>query len=102
MGWFRSEAAQDRAIERLSGNMAELADVVNGLVSAQKRLELEWVETYDKVRHQLSRMARRGDLTVPINDAVIVDPAVPEDDGIDPVSAKILARRNRGRPGATE
>jgi len=98
---FRSTRAIDRAIERLSGNLAELTDVVNGLVSAQKRLELEWVETYDKVRHQLSRMARRGDLTGPINDAVIVDPPVSDETEIDPVSAKILERRNRGRPGAT-
>lgn len=84
-----------RATERLEDRLDGLMAQVNELQSANKRLQLEWTETYDKVRHQLSRMARRGDLEKTTNGDEIVDPAADEDAGVDPISAKIHARRNR-------
>jgi len=93
---FRSEKRTIRAIERLADGLTALTSEVNELKSANKRLELEWVETYDKVRHQLSRMARRGTLDKGANDAEIVDPEASDEPILDPISAKIHERRNRG------
>jgi len=92
---FRSEKRAILAIERLQDSLTLLTEKVGLLESANKRLELEWVETYDKIRHQLSRMARRGDLT---NGKDPVEPVLKDEDGppeMDPISAKIHARRNR-------
>jgi len=86
-----------RATERLEDDLKVLRVVVDELRSANKRLQLEWTETYDKVRHQLSRMARRGDLSSSTVDAPI-PPETPteEVETVDPISKKILDRRNRG------
>lgn len=73
----------------------ELAGKVAALESAAKKLELEWVETYDKIRHQLSRMARRGDLKPPTGNGEIVDEKDTEESQVDPISAGIHARRGR-------
>ncbi len=99
---FRSEKRAFRAIERLEDDLKAVRTQVTDLASANKRLELEWVETYDKVRHQLSRMARRGDLS----NGKDPEPIVPEDANaepeVDPISAKIHARRSRGFLGRTQ
>ena len=96
-GVYRSTQRTIRAIEKLEENCKELEDKVHALMSAHKRLELEWVETYDKVRHQLSRMARRGTLGNDLEEVPMIEPAGTEEDQLDPVSAKILQRRNRGK-----
>lgn len=92
---FRSEKRAILAVERLEDSLVALRSRLDGLESANKKLELEWTETYDKIRHQLSRMARRGDLSKSTNGQENVDPEVPQEDEIDPISAKIHARRNR-------
>jgi len=90
--------ALDKAVKRLTVHMEDLSARVASLETANRSLQLEYVELYDKVRHQMSRMARRAP----------VDPApaeeVPADLdgaasalGVDPISAKILARRGIGR-----
>jgi len=81
--------------------LATLTADVRTLESANKKLELEWTETYDKIRHQLSRMARRGDLTNGKDPIPNVDEGAAEDAEMDPISAKIHARRNRGFLGRT-
>ncbi len=96
-GVYRSTQRTIRAIEKLEEDCKELRDDVHALESAHKRLELEWVETYDKVRHQLSRMARRGTLGNDLEEVPMIEPPGNEEDQIDPISAKILQRRNRGR-----
>jgi len=83
------------AIGALQVDLRKLKSTVDDLQAANKRLELEWVETYDKVRHQLSRMARRGDLAKSNGDDVIVPPDANVEAGMDPISAGIHARRNR-------
>jgi len=96
MGWFRSEKRTILAVERLEDGLSGLKSRVDALESTSKKLELEWVETYDKIRHQLSRMARRGDLTNGKGSDPNVDPEPTEDAGMDPISARIHARRSRG------
>lgn len=90
-----------RAAERLEDRFDVLTSQVNELESANKRLQLEWVETYDKVRHQLSRMARRGDLSNGKGSDEIVDEAKNAEPEVDAISAKIHERRNRGFLGRT-
>jgi len=84
-----------RAAERLEDRFVVLTSQVNELESANKRLQLEWTETYDKVRHQLSRMARRGDLSNGKGSDEIVDETASGEPEMDAISKKIHARRNR-------
>lgn len=94
MRLFGSTKQQDLAIEMLEESFVRMTRDVDDLKSANKRLQLEWAETYDKVSHQMSRMARRKDLVPP-------PPAGPGEDleadgtevGVDPVSRSILRRR---------
>lgn len=92
---FGSEKRANLALERLEDNLKALRVRVDELESAGKRLQLEWNETYDKVRHQMSRMARRGDLARASNGQEIVDETANDEPEVDPISAKILARRGR-------
>jgi len=94
MPLFRSEKRAILAIERLDNRLKELTSDVQALQAANKRLELEWTETYDKVRHQMSRMARRGDLPPTDAGKPEVGAGNSETDGMDPISAGIHARRN--------
>ena len=92
---FRSEKRAFLVIEKLGDSLAAQLIRIETLERANKKLELEWVETYDKIRHQLSRMARRGDLLKGNGSDEIVDENASEDGKMDPISAKIHARRNR-------
>ena len=61
------------------------------LKSANKHLELEWEELYDKVRRQMSRMSKRSAVDAPpLSNGEDVEPA---DDGLDPISRSIMLRR---------
>jgi len=92
---FRSAKRAILAVERLQDSLGDLKGRVADLESAHKKLELEWTETYDKIRHQLSRMARRGDLSNGKDPEAIVPPEGAEEPEMDPISARIHARRNR-------
>jgi len=90
--------ARKRAAEDLSYRLGVLFTEVENLKSAQKRIELEWEELYDKVRHQMSRMARR--FSTEKKELGNGEEPLPDDSetsGMDPISAKIHERRNRGR-----
>jgi len=95
MSLFGSEKRAILAAERLADSLQDLKGRVTDLESASKKLELEWVETYDKIRHQLSRMARRGDLKPPIGNGEIVDETVNQTPQVDAISAGIHARRSK-------
>jgi len=95
MPLFGSDKRTIRAVERLQDSLQALTGKVDALESASRKLELEWVETYDKIRHQMSRMARRGDLGKGKAAEEIVDPEVNDEPVMDPISAGIHARRNR-------
>ncbi len=77
----------------------ELQARVDKLETAFKSLDLEWSSTYDKFRSILARIAKREER---LRDASEVDSsagsqegALPAPSSLDPISRKILARRNR-------
>jgi len=92
---FRSEKRTILAVERLEDSLVALTGKVDALDSTVRKLQLEWIETYDKIRHQLSRMARRGDLKPPPGNGEIVDEGGDDEPKVDPISAGIHARRGR-------
>jgi len=93
MGVFRTQKALERLEDRLQRSEQLCAD----LDRTSKKLNLEFIELYDKVSRQMSRMAKRyavdskesQDLTPAITDGL-------DTDELDPVSASIHARRARG------
>jgi len=101
MPLFRSDKRANLAVERLENDLKALSSDVRTLQAANKRLELEWTETYDKVRHQMSRMARRGDLPPAGNGEEVTAPVDDGEPQMDPISAGIHARRNRTFIGRT-
>lgn len=89
-----------RAVEKLEEGLESLRIAVDELERSFRALELEWIETYDKVRHQMSRMAKRYAPPKPPGNGQgsneFVDPEAPQEDGTDRISAEIHKRRNRG------
>jgi len=89
--------ATNKAIDRLSDGLKRLADDVADLQRDRKKLDLEFTDLYDKVRHQMSRMAKRDALASKNNgDIPPLGAEVVDDDELDPISAKIHAQRTRG------
>jgi len=87
--------ATKKAIAALAFRLGELDSDVRTLKTANKHLELEWEELYDKVRRQMSRMSKRSAVDAPpLNDETVAEEP---DDGIDPISREILARRGGPR-----
>ena len=85
-----------KAVERLEHRIAALETAHDKLGSTIRRLELEYIELYDKVRHQMSRMAKRYAPDPPtLNDTTAV---VGKDDHLDPISRRILEQRRATRP----
>jgi len=92
MGLF----GDSRTLERLEDRIAKLEALCDDSERTVRSLKLEYVELYDKVRHQMSRMAKRAAVDEQFaNDAEVLEPP---DDGIDPISRNILAQRNAPRP----
>lgn len=86
---------QQRAIDRLYDRLKTVSDDVADLQRGSRKLDLEFTELYDKVRHQMSRMAKRDAVAAKINGE---DEALdPVDDGIDPISRSIMLRRGMVR-----
>ena len=84
------------AVETLEDRCRALEHRCEDLERSHKGLALEWEELYDKVRHQMSRMSRRAKADSPERPNG-PDPGTEPEDGqsVDPISARILARRNR-------
>jgi len=83
-----------KALESLSSRLGELETQVRTLKSANKHLELEWEELYDKVKRQMSRMSKR----YAVDARESTETSEPELSGgggnsVDPISARILRRR---------
>jgi len=94
MGLF----ATKKAVAALAFRLGELDSEVRTLKTANKHLELEWEELYDKVRRQMSRMSKRSavDAKPLVNDEEVIGP----DDGVDEISRNILALRAAPRSAA--
>ena len=93
MGLF----AVKKDVVDLSTRLGALQSEIQKLKTANKHLELEWEELYDKVRRQMARMSKRYAVDAKENGEL--PPIAAEelsDDEIDPISAKIHARRSRG------
>ena len=90
MGIFGSLGAVVRLERRLDDVENQCAD----LKREAKKLDLEFTEIYDKVSHQMSRMAKRGADRAKKN-GPDPDPEVPISplDGLDPISRAIHERR---------
>ena len=93
--------ATSKAVASLAFRLGELSVEVRELKTAHKHLEMEWDELYDKVRHQMARMSRRAKLEPLTNGEELEEtPDNTDSLSVDPISAKILARRNRGTPSS--
>jgi len=87
-----------KALERIEDRLAKQEALSDDLAREVRGLKLEYIELYDKVRHQMSRMAKR---------TAVAQRAEPEheqvdepDDGVDPISRNILALRGGPRTAA--
>jgi len=83
--------ATKKAVADLAFRLGELNSEVRTLKTANKHLELEWEELYDKVRRQMSRMSKRSAIDAPPlpNNEEVLE----ADDGVDPISRSIMLRR---------
>lgn len=85
-----------KAAPGIDERLTVLEGKVRDLKTANKHLELEWEELYDKVRRQMSRMSKRSAIDAPPlvpDEPVVIAP----DDGLDEISRGILALRNAPR-----
>jgi len=90
-----------KAIGRLEDRLRKLQNEVDDLERGAKKLNLEFTELYDKVSHQMSRMAKRHARAEKENPTEETEIASANSlDGIDPVSRSIMLRR--GIPGAVK
>jgi len=85
---------------QVSDRLSTIEGDIRKLQTSQKHLELEWTELYDKVRHAMSRISKRAERA---EKAAALEPEFGNGADqleapvfVDPISAKILARRERG------
>jgi len=89
--------ARQKAAERLEHRLMKLEDLCSGLERDRRKLDLEFTELYDKVRHQMSRMAKRASADAKQNGEDLPVPEVPDEFAhLDPVSRSIMMRRAKG------
>jgi len=92
---------QQKSIDRLEDRLRSLEIKCDDLERAKKSLDMEFTELYDKVSHQMSRMAKRYGRAEKAGEVTEEEPAnngpFP---GVDPISRSIMLRRARG--GMTE
>lgn len=87
---------QQKRVEMLEEDLRALRNKVETLESKGRSLELEYVDLYDKVKRQMSRMAKRYAVDQSENETT--NPPTNADsrlDGLDPVSKSIMLRRAR-------
>jgi len=94
MGLFRA----DKTLAHLQDRLAKQETLSDDLAREVRGLKLEYIELYDKVRHQMSRMAKRS--AVVTRERIEEEVDEPTGDTIDPISAKILALRGGPRSSA--
>ena len=91
---------EQKAVERVLDRLGTLEDTCADLQRKSRKLELEFTELYDKVSHQMGRMAKRyaaaakenGPLEEPTQDTSPLD-------SLDPISRSIMLRRGGYRGG---
>jgi len=83
-----------KTLDRLEDRLARVETLCSDLQRESRKLELEFTDLYDKVRHQMSRMAKRDAASRKENGPT--PPEEPVDDEYrhtDTISASILRRR---------
>jgi len=89
-----------RAFERLDDRLQRVEQLCADLQREHKSLDLEFTELYDKVRRQMSRMAKRYAVDQKENgEAIVPDPDSSLSDSPDPISRSIMLRRARQAGG---
>jgi len=85
----------NKALERVEDRLAKIETLCSDLKREQRSLGLEYIELYDKVKRQMSRMAKRSAVDAQENndEEVVEEPT----DGLDPISRSIMMRRGMGR-----
>lgn len=85
---------QQKTIDRLEDRLRSLELKCEDLERAKKGLDLEFTELYDKVSHQMSRMAKRYARATPDTPSEI-DPETANSSfsHMDPISQSIMLRR---------
>ena len=93
MGLF----ATQRTLDRLEDRLRSLELKCDDLERAKKSLNMEFTELYDKVSHQMSRMAKRYSRAEKTNGEIAeVQESNTDFPSADPISRSILMRRSRG------
>jgi len=85
-----------KTLDRLEDRLRSMETKCDDIERHARNLNLEFTELYDKVSHQMSRMAKRYARQQKENGGeelteLETEPA----DGLDPISRSILARRGR-------
>jgi len=89
-----------KAVERLSERLRALEDTCADLARESRKLDLEFTELYDKVSHQMGRMAKRYAAATKENGADLQEIPEPSPlDSLDPISRSIMLRRGGYRGG---
>jgi len=92
MGLF----SQQKTLDRLEDRLRSLELKCDDLERAKKSLDMEFTELYDKVSHQMSRMAKRYARAEKTDEVIEEEPANSEAfPGADPISRSIMMRRAR-------
>ena len=85
-----------KTLDRLEDRLRSVETKCDDLERAKKSLDLEFTELYDKVSHQMSRMAKRYSRAKTNGDTPPPDePETSPSDGLDPISRSIMMRRGR-------
>jgi len=88
-----------KAIDRLEDRVRTLELKNDDLERGNKSLNLEFIELYDKVSHQMSRMAKRYQREQKENGSeAFIAPDDSPGDSLDPISRSIMLRRGKGVP----
>jgi len=91
--------ATNKAVERLRDRLETLEVLCGELERDRRKLDLEFTDLYDKVRRQMSRMAKRAAVDDKGNGFDQETPEVPEQfQHLDPISRSIMIRRAGGVP----
>lgn len=92
---------RQKAFDRLEDRLRSVELKCDDLERSKKSLDLEFTELYDKVSHQMSRMAKRYARAEKENDSELQElPDTSPGDGLDPISRSIMLRRSGWKPNA--
>ncbi len=87
---------RQKTLDRLEDRLRSLEIKCDDLERAKKSLDMEFTELYDKVSHQMSRMAKRHAVALKETTEETEIASANSLDGIDPISQSIMLRRGMG------